>query len=113
MTGTAAADWAAMTDSYHAAAANTPLAIPILYGLDAVHGQNGATGTVIFPHNAGLASARDSALATQVAQITASESVATGVTWAFAPVASVAWDDRWWRVYETFSHNPPLTADLL
>src|SRR5439155_15851135 len=113
MSGTTAADWAALTDSYYAAAAKLPLAIPILYGLDAVHGHNGATGAVIFPHNAGLASARDSALVTQVAQITASESVATGVTWTFAPVASAAWDDRWGRVYESFSEDPTLTGELV
>jgi beta-glucosidase len=109
---TAPGDWAAMTDSYYQAAAQAPLAIPILYGLDAVHGQNGATGTVIFPHNAGLASSRDSALATEVAQITAFESMATGVSWAFAPVVSVAWDDRWGRVYESFSEDPTLTGQM-
>src|SRR5262249_50789396 len=84
----------------------------IFYGLDAVHGQNGATGTVILPHNAGLASSRNSALATEVAQLTAFESVATGVTWAFAPVVSVAWDKRWGRVYESFSEDPTLTGQM-
>jgi beta-glucosidase len=110
--GSTPMDWATMTDGYYAAASKAALGIPILYGLDAVHGDNGPTGTVIFPHNAGLASSRDSALVTQVTQITASEARATGVTWAFAPFMGVAWDDRWGRTYESYSEDPQWAADM-
>lgn len=104
--------WAAMTDTYYQAAAQTPLGIPILYGLDAIHGASGMTGTVIFPHNAGLASSRDSALVTQVTQITALEASAMGITWTFAPFMGVAWDDRWGRTYESYSEDPTWAGEM-
>lgn len=110
--GVAPANWAAMTDSYVAAAAATRLKIPALYGVDAVHGMNAASGAVIFPHNAGLGSSQDPALVQEVARITALEAAALGVTWTFAPVVSVSFDDRWGRVYESFSEDPALTGLL-
>jgi beta-glucosidase len=110
--GTAPTDWATMTDGYYAAATKASLGIPILYGLDAVHGDNGPTGTVIFPHNAGLASSRDAAFVTQVEQITAAEARATGVTWVFAPFMGVAWDDRWGRTYESYSEDPQWASEM-
>jgi beta-glucosidase len=112
-TGTDAAAWATMIDSYTAAAAKAPLGIPILYGIDAVHGFNAATGTVIFPHNAGLGSSRDPALVEELTRVTALESAAAGVTWTFAPTVSEAWDYRWGRVYESFSYDPKVTAELV
>jgi len=105
--------WGQMTDGYVAAAAATPLQIPILYGLDTVHGNNGATGTVIFPHNAGLASSRDANFVYQVAQIEAKEILAGGVNWAFAPFAGTTWDYRWGRVYESFSEDPTWAGEML
>lgn len=105
-------NWAAMTDSYVAATAATRLKIPALYGVDAVHGMNAASGAVIFPHNAGLGSTQDPALVQEVARITALEASAMGVTWTFAPVVSVSFDDRWGRVYESFSEDPTLTGLL-
>ncbi len=111
--GTDIASWASMTDGYVAAAAATPLQIPILYGLDAVHGNSGATGTVIFPHNAGMASSRDAAFVFKAAQIEASEILAGGVNWAFGPFAGTTWDYRWGRVYESFSEDPTWAGEML
>jgi len=111
--GTDVNAWAAMTDGYAGAAANMPLPIPILYGLDAVHGNNGATGTVIFPHNAGMASSRDANFMFQVAQVEASEILAAGVNWAFGPFSGTTWDYRWGRVYESFSEDPTWAGEML
>ena len=106
------AGWAAMVDGFIDAASKSAHGIPILYGVDAVHGMNAATGTVIFPHNAGLGSSRDPALVQEVARVTASEAAAMGVSWTFAPVVSVSFDDRWGRVYESFSEDPTVTGLL-
>jgi beta-glucosidase len=111
--GTDVNAWAAMTDGYAAAAAQSSLQIPILYGLDAVHGNNGATGTVIFPHNAGMASSRNPAFMFQVAQVEASEILAAGVNWAFGPFSGTTWDYRWGRVYESFSEDPTWAGEML
>ncbi len=108
--GIAAQNWTAMTDGYADAASKTRLQIPILYGVDAVHGMNAASGTVIFPHNSGLGATHDEALVEQVERTAAQEIAAMGVTWTFGPVVSVAWDDRWGRVYESFSEDPTLTG---
>jgi beta-glucosidase len=111
--GTDVSAWAAMTDGYYAAANQTALQIPLLYGLDAVHGNNGATGTVIFPHNAGMASSRNPQFMYQVAQIEASEILAAGVNWAFGPFAGTTWDYRWGRIYESFSEDPTWAGEML
>ena len=103
-------NWATMIDSYIDDASKTTLQIPILFGVDAVHGMNAASGAVIFPHNAGLGSTNDPALVEQVAHAAAEEIAAMGVTWTFGPVVSVAWDKRWGRVYESFSDDPTLTG---
>lgn len=108
--GIAPQNWATMVSGYIDDAANTRLKIPILYGVDAVHGMNAASGTVIFPHNAGLGSTGDAALVEQVEHIAAQEMAAMGVTWTFGPVVSVSWDNRWGRVYESFSEDPTLTG---
>lgn len=105
-------NWAGMVDMYITAAEQSRLKIPILYGVDAVHGMNAAVGTVIFPHNVGLGSTKNPALVQEVARITALEATAMGVTWTFAPVVSVSFDDRWGRVYESFSEDPTLTGLL-
>ena len=102
--------WTAMVDGYIDAASKSAHGIPILYGVDAVHGMNAATGTVIFPHNAGLGSTNDPALVEQVEAIAAQEVAAMGITWTFSPVVSAAWDNRWGRVYESFSEDPTLTG---
>jgi beta-glucosidase len=105
-------NWATMVSGYVDDATKTRLKIPILYGVDAVHGMNAASGTVIFPHNAGLGSTGDAALVEQVEKVTAQEMAAMGITWTFSPVVSVSWDNRWGRVYESFSEDPTLTGLL-
>ncbi len=111
--GMGIAAWASMTDGYVKAAAATPLQIPILYSSNAVHGMSQATGTVVFPHNIGMASSRNAAFVYQAAQVEASEILAGGVNWAYAPFAGTTWDYRWGRVYESFSEDPTWTGEML
>jgi beta-glucosidase len=87
--------------------------IPLLYGLDAVHGNSGTQGTVIFPHNAGLASSRNAAFVTQVGQIEAQEILAAGINWMFGPFSGTTWDYRWGRVYESFSEDPTWAGEMI
>ncbi len=112
-TGRDVTAWAALTDIYVAAASKATLQIPILSGRDVIHGMNAAAGTVIFPHNAGLASSRNANLVFQVAQVEASEILAAGVDWAFAPFAGTTWDYRWGRVYESYSEDPTWAGEML
>ncbi|GHG17250.1 MULTISPECIES: glycoside hydrolase family 3 protein [Amycolatopsis] len=98
--------WADMIDAYQRAATSTGLGIPIIYGSDSVHGHNNAYGATIFPHNIGLGAANDPALVRQIGAVTARETAATGVKWAFAPCLCVARDDRWGRTYESFGEVP-------
>ena len=106
------AAWADMVDDYQSAALKTRLGIPLLYGIDAVHGNNNVVGATIFPHNIGLGATRDSALVEQVAHVTATETRATGPNWAFAACVCVARDDRWGRTYESFGESPDLVAKM-
>ncbi len=98
--------WADMIDAYQRAATSTGLGIPIVYGSDSVHGHNNAYGATVFPHNIGLGAANDPALVRQIGAVTARETAATGVKWAFAPCLCVARDDRWGRTYESFGEVP-------
>ncbi|MFC3997720.1 glycoside hydrolase family 3 protein [Nocardiopsis sediminis] len=104
--------WADMYDGYQRAAVETPLGIPILYGLDAVHGHNNVRGATIFPHNIGLGAAGDPDLVRRIGEATAVEMAATGVDWTFAPCVCVARDDRWGRTYESFGETPELPSEL-
>lgn len=106
------ANWAEMVRNYVEAAQQTRLAIPLLYGVDAVHGHNNVRGAVIFPHNIGLGATRDPALVEKVAQLTAIELSATNVRWTFAPTVAVPQDIRWGRTYEGFSENTDLVTTL-
>src|SRR5262249_1325147 len=90
----------------------TRLQIPLLYGIDAVHGHNNVLGAVIFPHNIGLGCARNSALVEKVHRIAAEEVRATGIQWAFGPCVTVPQDIRWGRTYEGFSEDPNLVRQL-
>jgi beta-glucosidase len=95
-----------MLDAFHAEALATRLAIPLVYGSDAVHGHGNVVGATIFPHNIGLGAARDPELVRALARATAVEMLATGVDWTFAPAVAAARDERWGRTYETFSEVP-------
>lgn len=102
--------WYTLTQSYQQAALNTRLGIPILYGLDAIHGHNTVYGSVIFPHNVGLGSSRNPALMEQIGRVTACNMVATGSYWNFSPVLAVPQDIRWGRYYEGYSQDPELVS---
>ncbi len=104
--------WADMVDGYQAAALRTRLAIPLLYGVDSVHGNNNLYGATVFPHNIGLGASRDSALVEQVEHTTAIETRAAGPNWAFAACVCVARDDRWGRTYESFGEDPALVKKM-
>ena len=93
-------DWVEMNDAYWMASMEEDsehLAIPILYGVDAIHGNNNVNGATIFPHNIGLGAADDSELVERVARATAREILATGVDWTFAPTLAVARNCQWGR----------------
>jgi beta-glucosidase len=98
--------WADMYDAYQKAATATPLGIPIIYGVDAVHGHNNVYGATVFPHNIGLGAANDPALVKKIGKATAEEVSATGIDQAFAPCLCVARDDRWGRTYESYGELP-------
>ncbi|MEO0292846.1 MAG: glycoside hydrolase family 3 N-terminal domain-containing protein [candidate division WOR-3 bacterium] len=100
--------WADMYDTLQGRALSTRLGIPIIYGIDAVHGHNNVYGAVIFPHNIGLGCTRDSILAEKIGRITAIEVNATGLDWTFAPCIAVARNERWGRTYESFGETPEL-----
>lgn len=102
-------DWLALADGYWAASKATRTKIPVLWGIDAVHGNNNVHGATVFPHNIGLGAAHDPCLVRDVSAATATQIRATGQDWAFAPTLAVARDDRWGRTYEGFSEDPRIT----
>ncbi len=110
--GNSLAAWTDMYDAYQQQALTTRLGIPLLFGVDAVHGHNNVLGAVVFPHNIGLGATRDAALVEKIARATAVEMRATGAHWTFAPGVIVARDERWGRTYESFSENPELVSEL-
>jgi beta-glucosidase len=105
-------DWTDMYDDYQRRATRTRLGVPILYGVDAVHGHSNVLGAVIFPHNVGLGCTRNPSLVERASRITAIEVRATGINWAFAPCVAVPRDDRWGRTYEGFGESPDLARSL-
>ena len=106
------ASWADSTDAYQTQALSTRLGIPLLYGIDAVHGIGGVRGAVVFPHNVGLGCTRSPELVEAVARVTALEVAGTGIDWAFAPCVAVSRDERWGRAYESFGETPELVESL-
>lgn len=111
-TGNRRSDWAQLYTDFQSRTAKTRLAIPLLYGIDAVHGHNNVLGAVIFPHNIGLGCSRNPALVEAIARVTAREVRATGIQWAFAPTLAVPRDLRWGRTYEGFSEDPAIVASF-
>jgi beta-glucosidase len=105
-------NWAKMVNGFQEYALKTRLGIPVIYGVDAVHGHAGVEGAVVFPHNAGLGATRDPDLVERVGQVTAKEMAATGIYWNFAPVVAVPQDIRWGRTHESFSENTELVSTL-
>ncbi len=106
------AAWADMVDRYQKAALATRLHIPLIYGVDTVHGDGNMYGATVFPHNIGLGASRDPELVADVAHVAAEETRTTGPQWVFAPCICAARDDRWGRTYESFSEDPKLVAQM-
>ncbi|MDT0183872.1 glycoside hydrolase family 3 protein [Microbacterium sp. ARD31] len=104
--------WADMVDRFQRAALDTRLGIPLIYGVDSVHGHANLMGATVFPHNIGLGATRDPRLVERIGEITAQETRATGPQWAFAPCLCVARDDRWGRTYESFGEDPDLVTSM-
>jgi beta-glucosidase len=104
--------WAAMVRRFQERALQTRLAVPLLYGADAVHGHANVRGAVVFPHNIGLGASRDPDLVERVARATAEELVATGIYWNYAPMVAVPQDIRWGRTYEGFGERTVLVSQL-
>src|SRR5690349_16628715 len=111
-TGNGLNDWTDLYDSLQARSQKTRLRIPILYGIDAVHGHNNVLNATLFPHNIGLGCTRDPALVERAARITAIEVRATGINWTFAPRVTVPQDERWGRTYEGLGESPELARVL-
>jgi beta-glucosidase len=104
--------WADMYDNFQRATLAAPLGIPLIYGVDAVHGHNGVKGATVFPHNIGLGATRDPGLARKIGRATAEEVSGTGIDWTFAPCLCVARDDRWGRTYESFGEIPQIASSM-
>ena len=111
-TGNGLVDWTNHYDSLQSRTQNTRLRIPILYGIDAVHGHSNVLNAVLFPHNIGLGCTRNPRLVERAARITAVETRATGINWTFAPCVTVPRDERWGRTYEGFGEDPELARTL-
>ncbi|MGN6606682.1 MAG: glycoside hydrolase family 3 protein, partial [Jatrophihabitans sp.] len=104
--------WADMIDAYQSYALKTRLHIPLIYGIDSVHGHGNLYGATLIPHNVGLGSTRDPKLVEQSEHMVATETRATGIPWVFAPCLCVARDDRWGRTYESFGEDPALVEAM-
>lgn len=104
--------WTDLYDRVQTLAMKSRLGIPILYGIDAVHGHSNVLGATVFPHNVGLGCTRNPALVERAARVTAEEVRATGINWTFAPCVTVPRDERWGRTYEGFGESPDLARDL-
>ena len=107
------AEWLALADAFYEASMDTSgggKAIPVIFGIDAVHGQSNIVGATLFPHNIGLGAARNPDLIREIGRITAIETRATGMEWTFAPTVAVPQDDRWGRSYEGYAEHPEVVA---
>lgn len=108
-----ATQWQALADAFYRASMDTSgggKAIPVLFGIDAVHGHNNLVGSTLFPQNVGLGATRDPGLIHDIGEVTARELRASGIGWTFAPTLTVPQDGRWGRAYEGYSQDPKLVA---
>ncbi len=104
--------WADMVDAYQSYALATRLQIPMIYGIDSVHGNGNLYGATLIPHNVGLGATRDPRLVEAAERVAGSETRAIGIPWVFAPCLCVARDDRWGRTYESFGEDPALVRAM-
>jgi len=105
-------DWTHLVSSYLNITSGYDPHTGLLYGTDAIHGNNNVQDAVIFPHHIGLGASRNAALVEQVGRITALEMLGVGINWAFAPTVAAARDIRWGRTYESFGESPDLAGEL-
>ena len=109
-----AADWAKLVGEFRAVSMKPQangVAIPIIFGVDAVHGHNNIPGATLFPHNIGLGAAHDPELIQRIGAVTAAEIAGSGIEWTFAPTLAVPQDLRWGRSYEGYAADPQLVAE--
>jgi beta-glucosidase len=106
------ADWNSQFQTLQKAALKSSHKIPMIYGLDAVHGLGLVKGAVVFPHNVGLGAANDPELMYQMGAAVAEEMKLVNILWNFAPCVAVSGDPRWGRTYESFSSDPAIVASL-
>lgn len=107
-----AEDWINMVNEFQKGALDTRLGIPMIYGIDAVHGHNNVYKATIFPHNVGLGATRDPELVKKIGAATALEVRATGIPYVFAPCIAVCRDPRWGRCYESYGEDPKLVQAM-
>jgi beta-glucosidase len=110
-----AAEWLKLADEFYAASIDTSnggVGIPMIWGIDAMHGHSNIVGAVLFPHNVGLGATRDPKLLEEIAHVTAQQVRTTGIEWTFAPTVTVPQDDRWGRTYEGYSEDPHVVASF-
>ncbi|CAN1231984.1 Beta-glucosidase BoGH3B [Linum grandiflorum] len=105
-------DWADMVDGFQKLALESRLGIPIIYGVDAVHGNNCVYGATVFPHNVGLGATRDADLVKRIGAATALEVRASGIQYTFAPCVAVCKDPRWGRCYESYSEDTDIVRKM-
>src|SRR3954466_11457420 len=108
-----AAEWLKLADEFYTASVDTSnggVGIPMIWGIDAMHGHSNIVGAVLFPHNVGLGATHNPKLLGDIARITAEQVRTTGIEWTFAPTVTVPQDDRWGRTYEGYSEDPNVVA---
>ena len=108
-----AKDWLKLADDFYLASIDTSnggVGIPMIWGIDAMHGHSNIVGAVLFPHNVGLGATRNPKLLADIAHATAEQVRTTGIEWTFAPTVTVPQDDRWGRTYEGYSEDPNVVA---
>jgi len=110
--GKTALEWQEKFIKLQKQALSTRLGIPLLFAVDAIHGQNTFEGATIFPHNIGLGATGNAKLVEEIAAITAIEVQATGFSWTFSPCIAIPYNEKWGRVYEAFSESTALTTKL-
>jgi len=110
-----AKEWLALADEFYNASIDTSdggVGIPMIWGIDAMHGHSNIVGAVLFPHNVGLGATNNPKLLADIARVTAEQVRTTGIDWTFAPTVTVPQDDRWGRAYEGYSEDPKLVASF-
>ena len=110
--GKNAQEWQDKFSHLQKLALSTRLGIPLIFGVDAVHGQNTYEGATIFPHNIGMGATGNTELVEKAARITAIETQATGFNWVFSPCIAIPFNEKWGRVYEAFSESTELTEAM-